>query len=125
MKKDQPLSPLAAEMVAGLSAFCDAIEAGEPIEKRFTIRTVTLDLKPKDYSADDVRHVRETLGASQALLARFLGVSVSAVRAWEQGSRRVPPIACRFLDEIVAHREVWTNRIRQSTTSRRSRKVTS
>ena len=34
MKNQNPqLSPLAAEMVAGLSAFCDALEAGEPIEE--------------------------------------------------------------------------------------------
>ncbi len=39
MSKDKPLSPLGAEMVAGLSAYCDALEAGEHLEKRFTIKT--------------------------------------------------------------------------------------
>ena len=74
MNEDTEISPLVAEMVAGLSAFCDAIEACEPVEKRFTIRTVKLDLKPKPYGPGDVKRVREMLKASQTLLARFLGV---------------------------------------------------
>jgi putative transcriptional regulator len=115
MNKDTTLSPLGAEMVAGLSAFCDALEAGEPIEKRFTVRTVSLDLQPKAYGAEDVKQVRGILNASQALLAKFLGVSVKSVRSWEQGTRPVPMIACRFLDEIVSNPRLWTQRIRQST----------
>lgn len=101
-------------MVAGLSAFCDALVAGESIEKRFTVRTVTLDLHSKPYGADDVKHVRKLLNASQVILARFLGVSVNAVRAWERGTRKVPPIACRFMDEIVANPDIWTRRIRRT-----------
>jgi DNA-binding transcriptional regulator YiaG len=117
MNEDECLSPLGAEMVAGLSAFCDALEAGEPITKRFTVRTVHLDLQPKPYSASDIKHVRKMLNASQALLARFLGVSVNAVRSWEQGTRTVPTIACRFLDEIVANPEVWKQRLSQAMTT--------
>jgi DNA-binding transcriptional regulator YiaG len=115
MNEDTKLSPLGAEMVAGLSAFCDALEAGEPIEKRYTVRTVSLNLQPKSYGAEDVKQIRKLLNASQALLARFLGVSVKAVRSWEHGTRRVPMIACRFMDEIVSNPELWTQRIRQST----------
>ena len=118
MNEDSPLSPLGAEMLAGLSEFCDALESGEPIEKRYTVRTVTLDLKPTDYSPDDVRRIRATLRASQALFARFLGVSVNSVKAWEQGLRRVPAIACRFMDEIVANPALWTDRIRQASSER-------
>ncbi|WP_235905668.1 hypothetical protein, partial [Tautonia marina] len=47
MNEGNRLSPLAAEMVAGLSAICDAIEAGGPVGKRFTVRTVSLDLYKK------------------------------------------------------------------------------
>ena len=116
MNEDEQLSPLGAEMVAGLSAFCDALESGKPIEKRYTVRTVSLDLQPTAYGAADVRRVRKLLNASQALLAKFLGVSVNAVRSWEQGTRRVPPIACRFMDEIVENPTLWTQRIEQSVT---------
>jgi DNA-binding transcriptional regulator YiaG len=112
MSQDDGISPLVGEMVAGMSAFCDAIEAGEPIGKRFTIRTVKLDLEPGPYGPDDVRRVRETLKASQALLARFLGVSVNSVRSWEQGTRPVPAIARRYMDDIVAYPDLWNQRLR-------------
>jgi putative transcriptional regulator len=114
MNEDARLSPLGAEMVAGLSAFRDALESGEPIEKRFTVRTVTLDLQAKTYDPQDVKQVRRLLNSSQALLARFLGVSVKTVRSWEQGTRPVPLIACRFLDEIVANPKLWTSRLRSA-----------
>lgn len=114
MNKDNRLSPLEAEMVAGLSAFCDALEAGEPIAKQFTVRTVSLDLESRPYAAADVKRVRAKLNASQALLAKFLGVSVNAVRAWEQGLRPVPAIACRFMDEILDNPELWDRRLRHS-----------
>ena len=119
MNEDAQLSPLGAEMVAGLSAFRDALESGEPIEKRFTVRTVSLNLQPKPYGPEDVKQVRKRLNASQALLARFLGVSVKTLRSWEQGVRPVPPIACRFLDEIVANPQLWTSRLRTADSSAR------
>jgi putative transcriptional regulator len=120
MNEDTCLSPLGAEMVAGLSAFCDALESEEPIEKRFTVRTVHLDLKTRSYEASDVRHVRKMLNASQAILAKFLGVSIKTLCSWEQGKRRVPTIACRFLDEIVANPDLWKQRLSQSVTTEKS-----
>ena len=114
MSEDEGLSPLGAEMAAGLSAFRDALESGEPLEKRFTVRTVRMELEPKPYLAADVKDIRTRLNASQALLARFLGVSVKSVRSWEHGTRRVPTIACRFLDEIVANPDLWEQRLRQA-----------
>jgi len=112
--KDKQLSSLGDEMVAGMSAFCDALESGEPIEKQFTIRTVTLDLQVMPYGPEDVKRVRRKLNASQSLLAQFLGVSVKTVRSWEQGTRPVPPIACRYLDDIVSYPELWNGRVHMS-----------
>jgi putative transcriptional regulator len=114
MNKDKKPPSLGDEMIAGMSAFCDALEAGEPIEKRFTVRTVSLDLRPKPYGPGDVKHVRAVLNASQALLAKFLGVSVKTLRSWEQGVRPVPPIACRYLDDIIAYPEIWRQRLQLS-----------
>ena len=125
MNEDNGLSPLGAEMLAGLSAFCDALESGEPIEKRYTVRTVRLDLQSKPYRPDDVKHVRRLLKASQSLFAKFLGVSVQAVRSWEQGKRPVPMIACRFMDEIVLNPDVWTKRIRRSISTDRETPISS
>lgn len=125
MNEDKRLSPLAAEMVAGLSAFCDALESGEPVEKRFTVRTVSLDLHPKPYGPADVKHVRRMLGASQALLAKFLGVSVKTLRSWEHGTRPVPTIACRYLDDIVAYPDLWRRRVRVSTPDGKGKAINS
>jgi putative transcriptional regulator len=111
MSEDKQLSPLGAEMVAGMSAFCDAIESGKPIEKQFTVRTVRLDLRPKPYGPEDVKRVRSLLNASQALLAGFLGVSVKTLRSWEQGARPVPTIACRYMDDIIAYPDLWRQRL--------------
>lgn len=106
------LSPLGAEMVAGLEAFCDAIESGEPIAERYTVRTVRIDLEPARYGAEEVKALRARLSGSQPLFAHFLGVRVKTLRSWEHGSRPVPPIARRFMDEIVAHPELSSQRVR-------------
>jgi putative transcriptional regulator len=54
------------------------------------------------------------LGASQAVLAAFLGVNVNTVRSWEQGRRPPQPIARRFLSEIESDPVYWRNRIARS-----------
>ena len=115
MSNDEKLTPLGAEIMAGLTAFRDALEAGLPIEKHFTVRTITFDLQSKPYSAADVKQVRTTLKASQPIFAKFLGVSVKTLRSWEQGLRPVPNMACRFMDEIVQNPTIWTNRFREAT----------
>lgn len=102
---------LGDRLIAGLESVVEALQSGEPLEKRLTVRTVKLDLTPREYGPDDVKAVRAKLGASQALLARFLGVSVQAVRHWEQGTRPVPTIAARYLDDLQEFPELWTRRI--------------
>src|SRR5436190_5996654 len=67
--------------------------------KRLTVRTYKIPPAPRDYLPGDVKRVRELLGASQAVLAGFLGVNVNTVRSWEQGKRPPQPIARRFLSE--------------------------
>jgi putative transcriptional regulator len=125
MSENNRLSPLGAEMLAGLSAFRDALESGEPIETRYTVRTVRLDLQTKAYGPDDVKHVRRLLKTSQTLFAKFLGVSVKTLRAWEQGKRPVPAIACRFMDEIVADPGLWTRRLQSAASIDRETPISS
>lgn len=100
------------DLIASLEGFLDHVESGKAAGARYTARTVVFDLEPHDYTADDVKQVRRKLGASQSLLAKFLGVSVKTVRAWEQGVHPIPAIAARFLDEIQATPEIWTRRLR-------------
>jgi putative transcriptional regulator len=100
MKKDK-LSPRGARIVKVLEELADDIEAGVPIESKYTVRTVRVIPKPSSYTPARVKAVRELIGASQEVFAQLLAVSPMTVRSWEQGLRRPSPIARRFLDEIA------------------------
>jgi DNA-binding transcriptional regulator YiaG len=82
--------------------------------KRLTIRTYTGPPAPHVWRSADVKRVREVLGASQAVLAAFLGVNVNTVQSWEQGKRIPQPIACRFLAEIESDPGYWRQKIGRS-----------
>jgi putative transcriptional regulator len=110
IREEEGVSPLIAEACAGIDAFLEAAEAGEPLEGLCTIRTRKLELRPRDYGPKEVRAVRRKLKASQALLARFLGVNTQTVSSWEQGRRKVPPMARRYLDDLVDIPALWATR---------------
>ena len=55
--------------------------------KSFDLRTADLPSRPKPLKPADIRALRTSLNASQALLARLLNVSSNAVESWEQGIR--------------------------------------
>lgn len=103
-----------AEIVERLRALNRTVKSGGKISERFTCNRVILDLAPRKYDPAMVKKVRKTLGASQAIFAQFLGVSASTVRAWEQGQNPVPPLACRFMDEINRNPAYWRDRIAES-----------
>lgn len=89
---------------------------------RLTVRTYKTAPAPRCYKPEDVKRVRELLGTSQAVLARFLGVNVNTVRSWEQGKRLPQAIANRFLSEIEAAPSYWRQRIHEGTSEIESRK---
>jgi putative transcriptional regulator len=103
-----------AEILQALEEVRAALESGEPLERRFTVRTYRFDFAARDYSPDDVRSVRQLLGLSQPLFADFLGVDASTVRSWEQGTRPPSTIARRFMDEVALNPEYWRGRLRKS-----------
>lgn len=107
----EEISPMVAEMVAGMRDFCEAMEAGEPIEGRFNVRTLRLRVRTVPRAPAEVRRVRKSLGASQAVFASFLGVGRNTLRNWEQAARPVPLMASRFLDEIEADPGIWRRRL--------------
>ena len=88
------------------------------IDKKFTVRKVTLDLSPSQYDPELVKTTREILGTSQAVFARFIGVSVRTVRAWEQGINVPMDIACRLMDEIRHDPKYWRARLRKLATAK-------
>ena len=70
-----------------------AYERGEPVNLRVT----RIPPRPKPVSPKEVRRIRRSLKASQALFATYLNVSANAVRSWEQGTRRPRQAALKLL----------------------------
>lgn len=98
MTTEPPQQPSIAEKIAqGLEEFADALESGEDVTQRFNCHKVVLELVPTPYTPELVRETRRELNASQAVFARFLGVSVNTVRSinrWlsSQGYIRAPSL---------------------------------
>ncbi len=67
-----------------LTRFTEALESGEAVSEKFTVRTIRLNLEPTAYDTESVRKTRELLNLSQPLFAKFLGVSVQTVRRAKQ-----------------------------------------
>jgi putative transcriptional regulator len=100
-------------IIQRLEGFTEALENKEVISERFTCRKVELDLRPEPYSPGLVKKTRDLLGASQAVFALFLGVSVKTVRAWEQGINTPSDMACRFMDEIRFNSDYMRKRLQK------------
>ena len=110
LEKDEGLSPLIAEACAGIDELVETDVAGEPAVVLYTVRTRKLDLRPRDYGPAEVRAARLKLKASQALLAKVIGVNTQTVSYWEQGRRKVPPMARRYLDDLIDFPALWAAR---------------
>jgi putative transcriptional regulator len=100
-------------MVERLKRFAEALETADDIPERFTCRTIKLDLEPTPYDPEQVKEVRKSLRASQAIFAQFLGVSISTVRDWEQGLKPPRGSSCRIMDEILRDPEYWRARLKE------------
>ncbi len=100
-----------ARITGRLKEFAEALETSDTIPKQFTRRTVKLDLEPIHYSPDRIKDARKSLNASQAIFAQFLGVSVGAVRDWEQGAKTPRGAVCRVIDEILRDPKYWRARL--------------
>jgi putative transcriptional regulator len=114
MKDFERKPTVGSEIIQGLTEFLETLEKKEPITDKFTCRVVELDLCPMPYDPVKVRRTRKLLHASQAVFARFLGVTVKAVQAWEHGINSPSKMACRFMDEIQRNPRYWIARLRES-----------
>ena len=112
-KQRKAKKSLGTELTARLQKFVTELEKTDDLKARFTVRTVKLKLVPKNYTAEMVRGVRQQLRASQAVFAQFLGVSVSTVQDWEQGSKPPRGSACRLMDEIRTDPGYWNKRLQE------------
>lgn len=69
---------------------------------KITLRTEIIEIPepPAEYSAKEIRKIREKGHYSQSIFARVLNVSIKTVQAWESGERFPSHAALRLL-EIV------------------------
>jgi DNA-binding transcriptional regulator YiaG len=67
----------------------DTVTEGAPEKKsiKLDLRSVEIPPPPRPMKGIEIRALRESLNASQALFARLLNVSSNAVESWEQGVR--------------------------------------
>jgi putative transcriptional regulator len=113
---------IAEELIAGFTELADALKSGADPATKFNCYRMELDLKPQTYTPALVKETRATLGASQRVFAKFLGVSVKTVSEWEQGRGTPRAIACRFMDEIRSHPKHYQRRLRESVVPKDGRK---
>jgi putative transcriptional regulator len=118
------MKPSVAErMKSRLQEFAEALESGGDISDQYTCRKVVLNLQPTPYNPELVKQTRALLGLSQHLFAKFLGVSLNTVQAWERGDNPPKDMACRFMDEIRNDPEYWRNRLAKVITAKPESKL--
>lgn len=54
----------------------------------------------------DIRQLREEMGMTQTQFGQYLYSSLSAVQAWEDGSRRMPALAWEYVGLLWGFRAV-------------------
>jgi DNA-binding transcriptional regulator YiaG len=76
-----------------------AYEQGKPVN----LRTQEIPPPPRPLKPAEIRRIRLTFNASQALFARFLNVSANTVQSWEQGVRQPDQAALKLLTIAKKH----------------------
>ncbi len=96
---------VAEEMIEAMTELVESLESGEPLTRRFTVRTVERLPTPSAYDVKKIKATRELLGASQMIFAQLVGVSLDQAQSWEMGRRQPSATVRRLFDEI--HRDPW------------------
>lgn len=72
-------------------------------EGKIKARTNTITITPvPDFEANEIKNIRNELGMTQVLFARFMGVSTKTVEAWEAGRNMPDGPARRILSMLKA-----------------------
>ncbi len=107
------------QIVESLKGFVESLQSGADIETAFNCHRVEKPAGPPPCDAETVKTTRRMIGASQAVFAAFLGVSVQTVRAWEHDENVPSDIAKRFMHEIRLNPDYWRSRLRTMSVPRR------
>ena len=87
------MSKIYESIMTGLTEVAEDAKSGG---KKLPRRMVTI-LPVKEYSASEVKAIRQSIGMSQKLFAGHLGVSGKTVEAWESGKNHPSGAASRIL----------------------------
>ena len=61
-------------------------------------KTTILSVAPVDvFTPGEIKNIRKSTGLTQVLFAKYMGVSVKTVEAWEAGRNHPEGAACRLL----------------------------
>ena len=83
----------------------EAVDDAQAANKKLSRRTVTI-LPVKEYHADQVKKIRNSVGMSQSSFAGYLGVTKKTVEAWEAGTNHPSGAASRILSMMEMDREL-------------------
>ena len=73
-------------------------EAIEYEKGNLKAKTTTLTIEPVgEFTSSEIKSIRNSTGLTQNLFAKYLGVSVKTVEAWEAGRNHPDGPACRLL----------------------------
>ncbi len=72
-------------------------EALEDTKKKKLPRRMVTVVPVKEYTAEEVKKIRNSTGMSQKTFASYLGVSYKTVEAWEAGTNHPSGAASRLL----------------------------
>lgn len=96
LKKQQRVSSFAEKLKKGL----DEVLEFEQGKKTLRTHVVELPEPPLEYTAKDIREIRERGKYSQSVFALILNVSPRTVQSWEIGARTPTHSALRLLEII-------------------------
>ena len=96
-----------SKIVTAFQEVIEAMQSGSAAASPISVHTYKAEFTCPAYGPEDVQRVRHSLGMSQVMFARFLGVDPNTVRSWEQGTRPPSPIARRFMGEVEGDPEYW------------------
>ena len=83
----------------------EAVDDAQSTGKKLSRRTVTI-VPVKEYQADQVKKIRNSVGMSQSSFAGYLGVTKKTVEAWEAGTNHPSGAASRILSMMEMDREL-------------------
>lgn len=86
---------------------CEGLQEAINYEKgQGRAKATTYVITPvKKYSNKEIKSIRNKAGMTQAVFAKYLGVSQKTVEAWELGRTHPTGPACRLLDILEQGKE--------------------